>query len=301
MVACGVIEEGQTRPFESASRVAMWAPPVSAVGGRMRDIGSICGDNNSPSDRHVGLALDVIGRLLERRVNGLAKLKPALVGRLYDLAAEPETDSAGQLIAMFHNECVSDELLAEYYIPEAARQMGEAWTKDDLTFAQVTIGASRLQAMLHDIQSRLRAHSADPTNNSSVLLIVPPGEQHTLGALVAMLEIRRRGVSVSLQIAPTLNDLSKLLALRSFEAVLISLGSAERVEICSKLVKTLKQLSKGRLRVAIGGAAAEDFRATLSESGADLVTQSVKVVLTQFGLCNTEKDRADGGDERASA
>jgi len=235
-------------------------------------------------DGFVGLALEAIGRLVARRMNGVAELQTALVDRMVELATGPEQDAMDLLFDDFRAAHVPVEDVATLYIPEAARQVGAAWDADRIGFAQVTIAIARLQDMVHAIQSQFTSDSAGLTSGSTVLLIVPPGEQHTLGALIVATELRRRGVSVRMLFAPGLSDLSRLMATTRFDAALITCGSIERLEICAKLVKTLASLTKGRMRVAIGGAIVSDRAEALARTGADLVTNDLNIVVHDFAL-----------------
>lgn len=213
----------------------------------------------------------------------------ALLNSLVDLAHQADPSAARAVLAQARQMRVPTAELLRSYIPDAARAMGLAWAEDRMSFAQVTIGAAHLQALVHQLLTPA-ADEVDRFNASAVLMIVPPGEQHTLGALVATAELRALGISVRLDIAPSLPDLCRLLEPGGFDAVLVSLGSGEKLEICTKLVNTLKRHTKGQVRIAVGGSVAEDYRAALLNSGADLVTTSLRTMLAEFGLgCDPQR------------
>lgn len=259
----------------------------------MRDVGSIL-ESGDCSDGYVGFALEVIRRMAARRQAGVGELRTALLNRMVEIATSPEGGSATQIIAELRKARVTDDEILDFYIPESARAFGQAWLDDRMSFAQVTIGTGCLQEMLSTLQSGWTADLTDPFCDSSVLVIVPPGEQHTLGSLVLASALRRQGISVCLQIAPGLSDLSRLLDERRFDAMMISLGSSERVEVSAKLVKTLRQLTKGQLRMAIGGSVIETCRQTLEDTGADLVTNDLSAVIAEFGLVRQDTARRAG-------
>lgn len=235
-------------------------------------------------DGFVGLALEAIGRLVARRMNGVSELQAVLVNRMVELATGPELGAMDLLFDEFRVAHVSVDEMITQYIPEAARQVGAAWDADRIGFAQVTIAISRLQELVHAAQTLVTADSVDCANGATVLLIVPPGEQHTLGSLIVATELRRRGVSVRMLFAPGLSDLSRLMATTRFDAALITVGSMDRVEICAKLVKTLSSLTKGRMRVAVGGAIVSQRAEALARTGADLVTNDLSLVISEFSL-----------------
>ncbi len=148
----------------------------------------------------------------------------------------------------------------------------------------MTIGTARLQALLREVASEWTADASARDVTATILMIVPLGEQHTLGALVAATWLRRHGVSVCMLIAPSPQDLGRLLQSQQFSAVFISIGSDNKLEVCAKLVKTLRALSTGRLPVVVGGALAAHKREDLLSIGADSVTTDLAEALENLGL-----------------
>jgi methylmalonyl-CoA mutase cobalamin-binding subunit len=260
----------------------------------MRDEGEMAREDRAGPAGHVGLAFEVIKRLAFLRRAGAGKLQQSMIDRLVAAVCTADSAAVPDILDSFRKARVPVDAVMSDYIPAAARALGEAWEQDRLTFGLVTIGTARLQSMLRQLQAEQRADSADPGADAAVLVLIPPGEQHTLGAMVAAAMLRRKGVSVKVQIAPTVADLSNLTVDRRFGAVLITLGSIDRLETCAKLVKTLKQITKGALRVAIGGAVAEHCRDVLTDSGADLVTNDVDAVISEFGLNDKMAERNAG-------
>lgn len=249
----------------------------------MRDIGNNGGSKAGQSPGPLEFARDVLDRLAKRRVGGGMVVHAGLLDSLVNLAHQADPGAARSLLNDARRLRVPTAEMLRSYIPDAARAMGLAWAEDRMSFGQVTIGAAQLQVLVHQLLTP-GADDADPFNAATVLMIVPPGEQHTLGALVATAELRALGISVRLEIAPTGPDLCRLLTAGRFDAALISLGSGEKLEICMKLVKTIKRHTKGQVRIAVGGSVAEDYRTVLLQSGADLVTTSVRTMLAEFGL-----------------
>lgn len=250
----------------------------------MRDDGSITRNDRDALRGHFGLAFEVIGRLAARRSEGVGHLKQVLLSRLVEATRATEDASLAALLGQFRAARIAPEQIIDFYIPEAARSLGEAWLNDTASFADVTVGMTRLHELLHLVQDGLIAEAANRHSTAAVLMIVPPAEQHTLGIMVAASMFRRRGVSVGMKFSPGLSDLTVLLAEKRFDAALITLGSRDRLEMCAKLVKTLKQMTKGTLKVAVGGAVAETCREALVGAGADLVTNDISMVVTEFGL-----------------
>lgn len=260
----------------------------------MRDIGGTYENGERPHDGFVALALQAVERLAARRLEGVGVLKPALLDKIVDIATSPDQGAAAEIMGAFRQARIPDPQITDLYLPCAARAFGEGWLQDRLTFSQVTVGVLRLQEVLHHLDTEGELGGPNALGVDAALVLVPPGEQHTLGALLLALGLRRRGVSVSLQFAPAMPDLSRLLADRSFDVAFISLGSTERLETCVQLVKTLKRLTRGRMRVAVGGAAIDSCREALATDGADLVTNDVERVLADAAR-HAVRDARDGG------
>jgi MerR family transcriptional regulator, light-induced transcriptional regulator len=180
---------------------------------------------------------------------------------------------------------ITPQMLADIYIPEAARRLGLYWEEDKVTFADVTIGVARLQAILRDISADWAADDkTDGGLGGAVLLLLAEKEHHTLGPLVLTGQLRRRGVSVCLQLASADSKWKFLLHERHFDGVIISVGWEGKLSATESLIKTLKQLTKGKLPIAVGGAVLTRNSDTIECIGADIVTNDLDKALTLFGL-----------------
>ena len=179
---------------------------------------------------------------------------------------------------------ISAAALADIYIPVAARKMGEDWLEDDLSWMEVTIAVARLQSLLREIGAAWAADRAGDAGSGSVLLIIPNSEQHTLGPMVAMGQMRRYGISVCLRIAPSPQELRSLVTERSFDGVMISVAGEEKLDTVRKLVSFIKSIGATPLPVIIGGAITTRMDDAASGSGADLFMNDIGVALEALGL-----------------
>ena len=101
--------------------------------------------------------------------------------------------------------------VADLYIPALARRLGDDWLDDRVSFMEVTLASSRMQGMLRAIGAAWTADLADPAQQGALLLIVVRNEQHTLGAMVLLGQLRRMGVSVRLSVGPEPSELRGVL------------------------------------------------------------------------------------------
>jgi methanogenic corrinoid protein MtbC1 len=233
-----------------------------------------------------GLAARVVARLVDRDGPALAALREDLVVRFMESVLVPSPGGIEALFADLRRAGVSRTAFADRYIPEIARRLGTAWEDDTLGFAEVSVGMSRLQAILREI-GRDWSADCDPKpvrGAGTVLLIIPDREQHTLGAMVVMGLLRRRGVSVAFRIGPDEGELRSLLAEASYDAALLSVGQASGVAPARVLVTLLKQMTRGRIPVVVGGAVLGIMQDVQAQTGADLASNDLATVMQTLGL-----------------
>ncbi len=234
------------------------------------------------------LAVEVVTRLLAARESGAVRVLDHLVDRLATAACQPGA-ALDQAVGALRQAHVTDLALIADYIPEAARRLGQGWQEDTRSFMDVTMGTSRLADLLHEVGGDWKGDGVPVAGRPSVLLVVPPGEQHTLGAGVLACRMRYFGVSVCVRVAPALTDLAALVATRGFCGAMITLANVEKVESCALLVRSLRALGKGDLPIAVGGAALCETPDLLALTGADLATNVLEEALALFEVDTKQK------------
>jgi len=232
----------------------------------------------------VFFASQVVSLLAKRNARSTTEPRESLIDGLINASISGTKDCFSDLLSEMKRNRVSVAALADIYIPIAARRMGEAWDDDRMSWIDVSMGVARLQSLLREIGVAWAADQAGDTGHGTVLLIVPDREQHTLGPMVAMGQMRRFGVSVCLRIAPGLDELRSLVAARSFDGVMISVAVAEKLDSIRKLVSFLKQASASPLPVIVGGAVMATRDDAADCTGADLATNDIGAALEAIGL-----------------
>jgi methanogenic corrinoid protein MtbC1 len=210
----------------------------------------------------------------------------ALAMQLVEAALSAERGAIDDLVARLVRGGVARRMVTDELLPRAARDLGTAWEDDRLTFAEVTLAVSRLQHMLHAESDANQARAElQPGHGGSALVLVPPGEQHTLGAVLVAAQLRRRGVSVCLRFGPPPSELRHLLRSRQFDCAMVSVCRPEALDLCSHLVEMLHGAGERSLPVVIGGAAIASpaaEREAARMTGADLATSDPEAVLDRF-------------------
>ena len=84
----------------------------------------------------------------------------------------------------------------ELFAP-TARHLGEMWEADTCSFADVTIGLSRLQQLMQTLSASFCEERVTVGRSPSALMLpASPGEQHTLGLYMVSEFFRREGWDV---------------------------------------------------------------------------------------------------------
>lgn len=164
------------------------------------------------------------------RPSDLSKLAQSAMARLCaEMRAQPERPDAHKVLgdpcaaALAYALCDVDDLAASVLVEDlleaglsvedvcldhlapAARHLGELWDKDRLPFSEVALASARIQAILR----RMPASRITPScaQGKGAVFAAVPGEQHTLGVMMAADLFRRNGWDVGLMVGMTHDEL----------------------------------------------------------------------------------------------
>lgn len=215
---------------------------------------------------------------------GDLQLDPTVYDDLYDAALSPTPKDAIQAVKDALAKGISADDISDLYVPELARRLGEAWCVDQLSFALVTIGASRLQTMLRALGPSWSGDNGSSPDAPSLLLVVLQDVHHTLGAIVLGGQLRRKGYSVKLLLGGKPLDIAENIARTRYKAVFISSSLGETLESLRGIVDIIRAAAKTRLPVVIGGTIleAETIETIMARTGADFAT---KIPDEALGFC----------------
>lgn len=227
--------------------------------------------------------------VLSSGINGLDVDTPlANLHSLTEAYLDSDERRRHDTLARVMSKGVSAEDIIESIVPDTARYLGELWAHDKLSFADVTIGAARLQETVRTIGDR--SLTPDPAQERpSILLIVPRVEQHTLGIFVLAEQFRRVGVLVHLTLGNNPAEIVRLTRKHRFAMVGISASSRRTLASVRDLVKTIRGGILSVTPIVIGGPVTSldvDIKAL---TGADHVTSDVEEALSLCGIVTTMK------------
>lgn len=230
------------------------------------------------------LAERAIAMMASKRQQGREPFSERLIARLI-AAARDRNDAAvqGAVTDILNSGIPTDEVLA-FYIPEAARRLGDGWCEDGLSFADVTIGTARLQRALRLIAVGPRAAPDAGATKNSVLLVVMEGEHHTLGAMVLAEQFRRFGISVRLLLGEGAGRVIQTVATGDFDAIFLSVGSAAKLAEARGLVEKVRSAKGRSTPVVVGGAVGHSVEDVTKATGADYSATDPHEALRLCGL-----------------
>ncbi len=211
-------------------------------------------------------------------------LVESIVAMLTDAMINPDPAAFDAMVPLLKKAHVSAVELSDCYFPEIARRLGCDWAEDRRSFAAVSIGVARMQSVLRDIGTDWASEDGDRPRLGKVLVILPEGEQHSFGAVVLTGQLRRRGVSVRLQLGPSQAELRTVLREHRFDGALVSVGCLDKLDLGRRLIKTVKDATGGKLRVIVGGAVLFNDLDACAATGADAATNDLSEALADLGL-----------------
>ncbi|MEO0654712.1 MAG: cobalamin B12-binding domain-containing protein, partial [Pseudomonadota bacterium] len=230
------------------------------------------------------LAERAVAVLASKRANSGQVLSEKLVQDLIDSAGSDDPVHTLETIADIQRAGVPAREIIDYYIPEAARRLGDKWCEDELGFADVTISVARLQRALREIGVAPRQNASAGHRVASVLVTVVEGEFHTLGAMVLTEQFRRLGLSVRLLLGNEEFEAQRVVATGDFDAIFVSVGVAERLGVTRDLIADLRQVLPQATPIVVGGAIGISERDVKKRTGADFATNDPQEALRLCGL-----------------
>jgi MerR family transcriptional regulator, light-induced transcriptional regulator len=181
------------------------------------------------------------------------------------IAAQPDLDNALELALGMQRAGLSLESVLLHLVGPAARLLGTDWEEDTRSFADVTVGLSTLHEVVH-LLARREAGDEIVSNATSLgqnrtlrerkqaLLVLGPGEQHTLGLFIFAELLQHSRWAVTIEDSSSNSMLLQSVRARSIDMVGISVSHPERFGAVAQLIHALRRASRNRaLRVIIGG------------------------------------------------
>lgn len=245
-----------------------------------------------------GVADAEVARLTAQAISILLSgkaLKPSIQARLDLLGDAFLSDRAGTwhdvLLHMRQAGIPVDDII-DVIIPEVARNAGQRWMDDEISFADVTIVTARLQETVRALGRvpRQRGSGCDGDVRAAaktgprVLMIIPRPEEHTLGAFVAADQFRRHGCRVDIAMDLHPRQIAETVRRTRYHMVGITAAGRRTLASTRELVDTVKASVTRVTPVVLGGSSVEGTANLKGVTGVDHVVRDVRAALGACGL-----------------
>lgn len=246
--------------------------------GSMIDLVEICGrslvdrkDSGGISDPHAGLGessdppaeppsrgLDV-RRVIEAEIVPRLLLSHAPAGSSSGLRRTPNGEDVAELArivvahdlstarafieALESSDVDREGILLDLLAP-TARLLGELWAADRCTFAEVSMGLSKLQTIALELSRRVDDVTTEG-DRGHVLLAPVPGEQHTLGLRLVTDLLRADGWCVTDLNGADRAEIVRQVSQFHYDVVGLTISNNFLLDVCRELVVDIRRASIG--------------------------------------------------------
>ncbi len=205
------------------------------------------------------------------------KITAKEVADLLELVRHDAVDAGLRYVHALRHQGHGDEQIFKQLLAPVARQLGEMWTADEVSFIEVTLAVARVQRILFELCQPAEAAAMGAL---SVLMTAVPGEQHTLGLHMAAATLTRAGVNVVTLVPVTLREIEVAVRASRFDLVGFSLGSESLADSLASVIEATRVAAhQTDLKVIVGGPAAVLSGVSATRLGADHVVRDVAEAL----------------------
>lgn len=232
------------------------------------------------SAEHVtALASEVLHQVARRAVElRRAKDRNAVKAAAIALTTGAESDAAAALESLDDPLHGLDWFLAERLGP-IAKEIGDLWMADKVSFLEATVGASRIYSYLRYRRRPPLVQESGVRKSATFALV--PGDMHTLGISAATDVFRARGWDITLLIGQSHEELVAHFESSSDPLFGFSAGSTHSTAALGRLVVALT-VARPEALVLVSGQIAVDPAAVLALPGVDCVEAELEAASRWF-------------------
>jgi MerR family transcriptional regulator, light-induced transcriptional regulator len=238
------------------------------------------------------LAESAMSMLSQRQTLNPSGTRQFVIDHIVRAVCGRSSFDAGQMLDELRGHRLAVDAVIDIYVPTVARLLGEMWKQDEIDFATVTVGTMRLQSLLStaSVESLDFIRSVDDA--LSMLIVLPLGEDHSLGVFVLAAQLRRLGARVDISFCEPTSELVSRYLCSSADMVLFSASGRGTLESVSRIVLDFSRVSSDIPALVVGGCLSESDDTAKDISGVDFVTKDARqVIKIASGLRRTAPER----------
>lgn len=159
------------------------------------------------------------------------------------------------------------------YLAQAARKLGDWWDDDVVSFADVSLGTSRMYAIMRAMRHQIPFRSGSASK--AAIFASVPGETHTLGVRMATDLFRKDGWDIDLRIGEDHDSLVSHIAQSNVPIVGISAGGQHSLQALSRLIVALR-IKTPATALFVSGHITEEAADAIELIGVDAIAGDIK-------------------------
>ena len=230
------------------------------------------------------LVLETLEKLIDKKKKNVKISFDSDLKKIYSIVTTRSIQAGEALIRNLLDFGRSIELVLDTYFPIVAKQLGDHWVSDKLTFAEVTLALGNLQ-LLNSKFEPLYLSELPPTNEEARILIVIPKEEHyTFGPISITRKIRSMGIQTILGLDYQKSELEKLILENTFDLIGISSGNNFMATKINDLVHFFRTRVEKVTPVALGGNLVNTYKKTNETLKVDLISKDPEFILDEVGI-----------------
>lgn len=228
-----------------------------------------------------GLAREVIRRLSEREAESSVEAPSEnQIEHLCHALLSEDANAGAAFIQDARTVGASIEAVYLKYLAGAARMLGMWWDEDFVSFAEVTLGTSRMYAIMRALRYEIRVPTV--AGPPTAIFASVPGETHTLGVRMAADLFRMDGWKIDLKIAESHDALVTSIVESETRLIGLSAGGAHSLQALSQLIIALR-IRVPTARVFVSGQAIEEAASAIELIDVDGVADDIDTAKELMG------------------
>lgn len=228
------------------------------------------------------LAQEVVSRLsanLHVSKVANAPIAPEDIERLCSALVSDSPDSAGIMVAALRDKGTPIADIYQLHLAAAARRLGELWESDELSFVEVTIGASRILGIMYSLRDAFRATRV--LEEHLVVFAAVPGEKHTIGITMAADIFRRDGWEVELLLGASHDEIVEKVRLTDALVVGLTAHGARSLAPLVRLIAAIRIVNPA-VYILVSGNIVDDADDLIELTGGDAFAKDIDTGLSEM-------------------
>ena len=167
--------------------------------------------------------------------------KSDLTSTIYESILKKDTDYQVNLV----KTALAKNLTLDYFYnsmaPMIAEMLGDAWKDDALSFSEVTIALGKLRLLCQEFEEKYLSGVENNYTSTNILMISTDGDNHTFGAYIASIKLRKFNINTYLSVSSTESEVLDKIKNGNFAVIGLSVGSEKAIKRVNQLAKAIKE------------------------------------------------------------